>query len=649
MSPERAPLVSISPEDVIAKLDLAQLGFDAAQSAARAGEAQRVFAVLLDHYRAKYAWSGQQKPALDSIIEKANDAVHHTFQWGPYEKVSYGKEVRWDWDPAGDIEWVAAVYRFFWADWLGQAYAATGDERYPCAFVELTTDWIAKHPLEERNQPHYVYANWVDYPWLDIQTGIRARSICQAFPALVHGEAFTPAFLGLLLASLYDHQVKSVHYPTDDWHNKALMELRGVMEICATFPEFRETNAWAHTAFERASAKLAGQVTEEGVQREWCGGYHAGVLGDSLAILDIEERLEVDAPEEYRNRLRLMSEYIMKLVSPLLTYPIFGDTGMRDSNPRQPRNEWQLFGLLTQLGERWEDPRFAAVARGEGPDLPAVASFAFPKSGAYTLRSGWTLDDVYLAVHNPPAQEKTVWHDSPDNGTFELYAYGRGLLTDSGFYTYSHDPAGRAWHRQTWVHQTLTLDAKDSRVDGKHLLWHDGEDGVVLAIENAAYQGLTHRRTFWFVQRRFLVLLDEAPGDARGLLDLHFQFAPGEVHFDGDNNAARSCFGEGGNVLVWAGPDAPVALEEEEGWYGPKYGHRETRKAFRLRHAAQAPACFLTVIVPYRGGGAPEVSVALDPAFQPGDAAAAVEVAVAGRAFTCVRNLAEGMAACTAK
>jgi heparan-sulfate lyase len=41
------------------------------------------------------------------------------------------------------------------------------------------------------------------------------------------------------------------------------------------------------------------------------------------------------------------------------------------------------------------------------------------------------------------------WHNQPDNGTFELYAYGRNLMTDSGgggggCYLYGSSDAGGA-------------------------------------------------------------------------------------------------------------------------------------------------------------------------------------------------------------
>jgi heparan-sulfate lyase len=84
------------------------------------------------------------------------------------------------------------------------------------------------------------------------------------------------------------------------------------------------------------------------------------------------------------------------------------------------------------------------------------------------MRSQWEKAPTGLACPPPGISG----HDQPDNGTFELYAYGRWLMTDSGFYTYGHDKAARAWHRQTRVHQTLTLDNKDSKTDGRLRLWH---------------------------------------------------------------------------------------------------------------------------------------------------------------------------------
>jgi len=110
-------------------------------------------------------------------------------------------------------------------------------------------------------------------------------------------------------------------------------------------------------------------------------------------------------------------------------------------------------------------------------------------------------------------------------------------------------------------------------------------------------------RGFFFVQRRLFVLVDEAIGDARGSLDLHFQLAPGPVRIDPATQAAHTRFREGANVLVWADAQAPVALQAEEGWFSPEHNRREPMPAFRSRHASTAaPARFLTALAVWKAG-----------------------------------------------
>jgi len=219
-------------------------------------------------------------------------------------------------------------------------------------------------------------------------------------------------------------------------------------------------------------------------------------------------------------------------------------------------------------------------------------------------------------------------------------------MPDSGFYTYGHDPEGRAWHRRTRVHQTLTLDGKDTQIAGRQLLWHKSPELDAVVVENPSYEGLTHRRTIWFVDKKFFVLLDEAIGDAPGTLELHFQLAPGDAHINTEAHWATTAFDDA-NVLIWADPKAPVTLAEEEGWWGRKYGHREPRKAFCYRHTQPAPAALLTLVVPYRGTDRPQVSGALPAEFEVGADRAELNVEAFGKAWQVGRDLAEQKAWCS--
>jgi heparan-sulfate lyase len=173
-------------------------------------------------------------------------------------------------------------------------------------------------------------------------------------------------------------------------------------------------------------------------------------------------------------------------------------------------------------------------------------------------------------------------------------------------------------------------------------LWQSDDTADILVVENGSYENLVHRRTVWFVDHTFFVLLDEAIGDATGQLDLHFQFAPGEVVFDEANSRAHTQFDDA-NVLVTGG--APRRMVEEEGWFAWAYGHRAPRKAFRYELAERAPTYAVTCVVPYRGKDVPEVSVTTE-SVETGADRVEINVEVFGRRWKIGRDLASQEAWC---
>lgn len=638
-------LASLSPDQILSKLDLDRPGLDAAERAKQAGDSRGALEALRNYYRQKHPLPAAGPKTRPADLAVADRITQHVFQWGPYEPADYGEAIDWAADPLGDIEWVAAVYRFYWAMPLAEAYRATRDDKYVAAFVELASDWIAKHPLEKRRVVHPVYKTWRGYPWLDIQTGIRADSICKVFPLLVHGESFTPEFLGVLLTSLYDHQVKTEQEPMGKIHNKAVFEQRGFVHVASLFPEFRDARRWMELALQRTRENFLAQTTPDGVQREWSFGYNLAVLHDAVDILQRAKTFGIAAPEDYRDRIRAMYDYIFAIATPRLAAPMFGDAS-RSEDASADRRRWPLYQTLVGATELLGDPKYAAQAKLALDQLPQQTSYAFLDAGTYVLRDQWEPDQIYFALHCPPPG--ISGHDQPDNGTFELCAYGRWLMPDSGFYTYGHDPDTRAWHRQTQVHQTLALDGRNAEIDGRQLVWKLLPDGSACAtVENSSYPGLIHRRTVWFVGRKLFVLLDEAIGDADGELDLHFQFAPGDVTINLEEHWAATAFDDA-NVLVWQDPEAAVSMHEEEGWHAWKYGHRQPRKAVRYRHSTSAPAAFLTVVFPYQASQRPPIDAAISSPFEAGADRVECRLKALGKDWRIGRSIETGEVWCRA-
>jgi heparan-sulfate lyase len=525
---------------------------------------------------------------------------------------------------------------------LAHAYAATRDERYARAFVELTSDWIAQHPLQIDDDPAAVKFYGFGFAWYPIQVGRRLKTLCNVFPTFIHSDSVTAEFFEVFLASLYDHATKAQNPSRPMWHNMAVFEQRGFADLAATFDEFAEANQWLDYAVRKCYEKLVGQISPDGVQREWSANYHLLVLEDAVRVLSYTEHGLFPLASGLKDAIRKMYGYVFGMATPQLEMPMFGDSS-RASRELRDRSRSFLYQPLLEASELFNDSKYAALARLDQAELPAQLDYAFKDAGMYAMRSDWGPQQIYFALHcSPPA---ISGHDHPDNGTFELCAFGRWLMTDSGFYVYDADPRERAWHRQTRVHQTLTLNNADAGVDGRHLLWHAQKEYVVASVENASYPGLLHRRTIWFVDRSLFVLVDEAIGEARGELDLHFQLCPGEMVIDAQKKCVGTTFDDANLLVCPAAPDE-LSLIREEGFYSEQYGIRTSRGAFAYRHRSSAPAVFATLLLPYRGSHPPTCRIELRRQPRRDDESLELSVAAFDREWVVGRDSKLGTAWC---
>jgi heparan-sulfate lyase len=325
-------------------------------------------------------------------------------------------------------------------------------------------------------------------------------------------------------------------------------------------------------------------------------GYHLGCINWFLRTYELAKlnKIENAFPQSYLETIELMCEVPMKLCHPDGTNAQFGDAWT--GTPGQHSEEF------LEWAEKFNRDDFLFLATdGKQGRKPDSTAFALPQSGLYSMKSGWDKNAISLVLKCGP---DGGGHCQPDNGTFELYAGGRNLMPDAGSYIYSGDPEGRRWFRQTKIHQTLTLNGENSKYIPKLLLWKPGENLDILVVENQSYDNLAHRRSVFFVDKKYFVVVDEAIGNATGDVDIHFQLAPdrGDAIFNRDSFSVRTNFTEGWNVLVQTIPQPGVELLEEEGWVSFQYTKKEPRPAFcyRLKKSDEKGKLqFVTLVVPY--------------------------------------------------
>jgi hypothetical protein len=221
-------------------------------------------------------------------------------------------------------------------------------------------------------------------------------------------------------------------------------------------------------------------VYDDGMNKELVFSYHSMYVGLFMEVWNMfrEHGYEDRLPPTFRHKLLKMGEIHAMQSFPDFTICQFGDAWKRSDPGGLFRNNLAPF--------KEDIPYFDFMASGGKRGIPPTkTNVAYPLSGFYFFRSDWTRDAVFMALKSGATAS---WHNQPDNGTFELYAYGRNLMNDSGCYVYgSSDPEDqrwREWFRRSRVHQTLTLDKRDLTCAPECVMWSEAENLTALVVEN---------------------------------------------------------------------------------------------------------------------------------------------------------------------
>ena len=113
---------------------------------------------------------------------------------------------------------------------------------------------------------------------------------------------------------------------------------------------------------------------------------------------------------------------------------------------------------------------------------------------------------------------------------------------------------------------------------------------------------MTHRRSVFFVDNSYFVIVDEAIGNATGNVNLHYQLCDGKADLDKAKGQLSTRYPGSSNVLLRCfGPDK-MQMVEEEGWYSIAYRQRTQRPAiaFNVEKTTGETVRYVTVIYPQK-------------------------------------------------
>ncbi|WP_235294008.1 alginate lyase family protein [Portibacter lacus] len=514
----------------------------------------------------------------------ASDALEHIFVGQPALPSFFcGDDIDWDLSPVSDMEWKWQLHRMYFWNAMGKVYASSKDETYAEAWCDQLVDWTKKnlHNLEHKDA------------WRSIEAGVRGRNWTTLFYRFLHSKHFNDEVLIAFLNSCYDHAeyLMTAYSAGSNW---ALIEAEGLAFIAFTFPEFKNAAGWKDEAIRRFNIEIDNQVNADGYQQELTMNYHIGSINWFMRSYELAQiNGEGSAfPETFVDKIERMCEVPMKVCLPDGTSPQFGDDWA--GKPHQFASRFKGWS------ERFDRDDFLYFAsKGTEGEAPEETAYMLDESGIYSFRSGWEEDAICMVMKCGPDGGS---HCQPDNGTFTLFAGGKNLMPDAGSYVYSGDPEGRSWFRQSKVHQTLTLDGMNSAFHPSLVKWETSDSLDMVIVENQSYPDLKHRRSIFFIDKKYFVIVDDAIGKASGVVDIHFQLAQGNARFDSENLEIHSLNKQEWNVGVHTMSDSEVRLEEEEGWVSFDYSKKEQRPAFKFsidKKRDEKKVRFVSLIVPY--------------------------------------------------
>lgn len=490
-----------------------------------------------------------------------SDATYYLFE----KKDESGNTViDWDLTVSGvtSFEFKSQRHRLQWMEPQAKVYRVTGNEDYVKNWIEVYQSWMDAFPCPNTAYTDNETNKNTNVQWKGLQTAERLMSQINVMQYYLQSENFTPEWLSTFLISLAEHvEMVRMNYYQTPGDNIRLTQIQAVLTAGILMPEFKSATIWANNAASLLASELDSQFQEDGVHADLDPSYHIGAVSDCLTIYEmlvLNNKTDL-LPESFISRLKNATNFLKDIIYPDYTIDNFNDTrSARLGKSVQIKN----FKNYCEIYPDDEEMKYMAYERKRGT-APTYTTKAYSASGYYMLRSGWTADATMMVLknnYNPEAK----WHCQPDNQTFSLYRNKRIFFPDAGCHGYEGD-SQRTKYAQANYHNTLT--ALNSNPDSNHrkgeflTLYTETMNSVsvdVLSTQFLMKEGLTHRRTVFFVNKDFYVIADEAYGDGNtDKLNLNFHMltsddTPTVVDQDADNKQAgmHTTFTDGNNMVL---------------------------------------------------------------------------------------------------
>jgi len=571
-----------------------------------------------------------------TTIHTADEISQNIFCFRRVAPVKFENGIDWTYRPGENTDWTWDLNRHPYFVTLGKAYWYTGNEKYSRKFTELLLDWMEANPARVSQR------NWNSV----LEVAVRLNTWIWAYFFFRQADAFGQNEHIAFLRGLFTHaRYLAARIERHAANNHLLLEAKALASCGILFPEFKEAAEWQESGLRILWSEVEKQVCADGVHAERAPLYHRRVLSDLLEMLVLLENNNLPVPENIIECIEKMLDFDRNITKPDGTIPLFSDSALTEVQARfsSRGGGTVLFDRVRLDGTGLDEDMAWLLGRSDfQPDAPQVksdrwlASRAFPEGGYFVMRGGVGKQGLYLAFDCGPFGYKPVpVHGHADVLSFDLYAYGRSLITDCGVYSYHLGEDWRNYFRGTSAHNTIVVDGKDQSIlleSGRvyrmaQAMLHQWVSNAYFDFVDGSHDGycrlsqpVIHRRKILFLKSEYWIVVDLLMGQpAQHCLDQYFHLMPWATPvLDQKTKTMRVECDETPVITVAPLGIRTSSLQVEvitgatnpiQGWVSFFSGEKIAAPALKCRKDVQVPTSFVTLLYPHPAGSRNELRV----------------------------------------
>ena len=446
-----APQLSKRHKSIIGAMDWSHPLLKDVAPAYKSGDLALTKKLLAEHFRKRGADQSPIEKNPGYKLTKADETCAGTVAPAHIRYSFAGGKIRWLYNPTmaekgmtPNKEFTVQLNRMQFWKYLGEAYRATGDEKYVKAFVEQFRSWLKQAPCPNGN----VDGKEVT-AWRTIDTGIRLRtSWPDAFYAMGSSKAMSDDDVLDFFASSLEQMRFCLKFPaTGNW---LTMQMNGVFRFASTYPEIKETAAARKKAVDVLAAGFKDQILPDGFQCEQTPMYHNVAVGNTLNLVHTAVKggfSDLISPELLA-LLEKSHASLVTIMTPAGSIPLFNDSGPGDLASRYG-------GKLLEIYPDNQLFRWVATDRKAGK-APEYVSGILPWAGYIAMRQSWDKKANLLIFDVGMPGKSHIHHDKLH---FTLYSGREELIFDDGGGSYGKSKY-RTYSLRAYSHNTCVIDGK---------------------------------------------------------------------------------------------------------------------------------------------------------------------------------------------